>query len=110
MCTGEPRPSEAKAFRRAVYPRVYGGTHSLVLLTLGSLGLSPCVRGNPLLNWLLAVYVRSIPVCTGEPVALLHAGQVDPVYPRVYGGTLGTEAIWAFPAGLSPCVRGNPRV
>ena len=39
--------SRAIAWRRKVYPRVCGGTRSVVGVTWSMMGLSPRVRGNP---------------------------------------------------------------
>ena len=51
---------------------------------------------------------RSIPACTGEPIAVRRCRAVIEVYPRVYGGTINQPARIGAPQGLSPRVRGNP--
>ena len=45
-CAGEPGIRTTKRARRAVYPRVCGGTWGLKRMTSPGLGLSPRVRGN----------------------------------------------------------------
>ena len=50
-CAGEPRPHRRPVLRRAVYPRVCGGTYGGVGRGSGSGGLSPRVRGNPTTAW-----------------------------------------------------------
>ena len=70
-----------------VYPRVCGGTVALTVTDLDTGGLSPRVRGNPLLPSSLVTQIRSIPACAGEPAAAEFFGDPDTVYPRVCGGT-----------------------
>ena len=72
---------------RQVYPRVCGGTVSLVGDTIPVDGLSPRVRGNLRLAVGMAVMLRSIPACAGEPVPATAPSGKSPVYPRVCGGT-----------------------
>ena len=66
-CAGEPpgRPSEGQA--HTVYPRVCGGTQSIMKEAIIPTGLSPRVRGNRSHNRELSVCGRSIPACAGEP-------------------------------------------
>ena len=45
-CAGEPRPGAELPRPRPVYPRVCGGTLTLVVFLTGDFGLSPRVRGN----------------------------------------------------------------
>ena len=71
-------------------------------------GLSPCVRGNPGQVGHLQHPRGSIPVCTGEPVALNGKGPIKRVYPRVYGGTMDFLSVASTSSGLSPRVRGEP--
>ena len=55
--------------QRLVYPRVYGETSSLCPGSSSQHGLSPRVRGNPII------------------VELIMVSFVSTVYPRVYGET-----------------------
>ena len=66
-CTGEPNPLLAPRSTLAVYPRVYGGTLDSKATTQARAGLSPRVRGNPLIPGVWQLHLRSIPACTGEP-------------------------------------------
>ena len=50
----------------------------------------------------------SIPACAGEPLHPTRAPSRRWVYPRVCGGTIGSEGEGGGYAGLSPRVRGNP--
>ena len=52
-------------------------------------GLSPRVRGNPLVLGIEPDGNGSIPACTGEPGSAGRACRIREVYPRVYGGTTG---------------------
>ena len=70
-------------------------------------GLSPRVRGSPVMWSTLPSTTRSIPACAGEPVigvALIHLAEV---YPRVCGGAALTTDPSGYAAGLSPRVRGS---
>ena len=50
-------------------------------------GLSPRVRGNRRRIDPIAVCVRSIPACAGEPELPEDPREIREVYPRVCGGT-----------------------
>ena len=109
-CTGEPGRPEPHLRPVTVYPRVYGGTRFAERGPAEGQGLSPRVRGNHFLHIGIRAAQGSIPACTGEPprsAGVLSAGKV---YPRVYGGTLRTEAGRDRRGGLSPRVRGNLRM
>ena len=73
--------------KEEVYPRVCGGTLSRHLSDRPSSGLSPRVRGNPLLYSDGIVMVGSIPACAGEPSESPAWAGWQRVYPRVCGGT-----------------------
>ena len=107
-CAGEPPPSAAADGAAPVYPRVCGGTVIYIGEPKDDWGLSPRVRGNPIVDLRQIPRRRSIPACAGEPgfhsAAMAGAG----VYPRVCGGTeFGTDTHSVL-QGLSPRVRGNP--
>ena len=107
-CTGEPSTPFARATRRQVYPRVYGGTADGSVVSETVNGLSPRVRGNLGDEPHKMLGVRSIPACTGEPSLRCFSHHMRWVYPRVYGGTLGLVLAADLEDGLSPRVRGNP--
>ena len=108
-CAGEPMSLSFGWRWRGVYPRVCGGTPSVLAPFRYSQGLSPRVRGNHWHSLEWQGCSRSIPACAGEPPAASSKPHRRPVYPRVCGGTpAGTSGCW--PArGLSPRVRGNPQ-
>ena len=106
-CTGEPRFRGALSFLFSVYPRVYGGTLGVDVRVFKVVGLSPRVRGNLMLPSVIALALRSIPACTGEPWKPGHGSVDKQVYPRVYGGTVNECRVNFFGEGLSPRVRGN---
>ena len=91
-----------------VYPRVYGETDYQKRLVHRRYGLSPRVRGNlsPTDDW--THVQRSIPACTGKPLACLDRPSGQRVYPRVYGETHEWSTARTITSGLSPRVRGNP--
>ena len=106
-CTGEPCICLVMPVRGWVYPRMYGGTlHGLPVYGLDA-GLSPHVRGNHALGDLQASAKRSIPACTGEPQKPVDTLTQGWVYPRMYGGTVGSFGGNRLHSGLSPHVRGN---
>ena len=71
-------------------------------------GLSPRVRGNPVMGDSNHVRRGSIPACAGEPCRPARTGHRTTVYPRVCGGTGARGALVTASRGLSPRVRGNP--
>ena len=66
-CAGEPRAPVRRTCANRVYPRVCGGTGSLMSRWRIVYGLSPRVRGNPFYRIRGDDGVRSIPACAGEP-------------------------------------------
>ena len=70
-------------------------------------GLSPRVRGNPVMRLSLPGCQGSIPACAGEPSGSHTHSSTAPVYPRVCGGTYWRARCTASSVGLSPRVRGN---
>ena len=70
-------------------------------------GLSPRVRGNPLLAYKASISLGSIPACAGEPRNGFKSRATVRVYPRVCGGTRLAMGISVQYKGLSPRVRGN---
>ena len=107
-CAGEPPCAYRSAQTSQVYPRVCGGTKRCAAITAGARGLSPRVRGNPVLSFRPATPKRSIPACAGEPIDGGGAGKGFEVYPRVCGGTITSRYKSGCSTGLSPRVRGNP--
>ena len=105
---GEPAPASRERSRWTVYPGVYGGTSSTLVMRANAWGLSPRVRGNPKHNLSRPEGARSIPACTGEPGRITSSCCSSPVYPRVYGGTTTFSSSAISISGLSPRVRGNP--
>ena len=107
-CAGEPPWHTGRGSRRAVYPRVCGGTGIFRRTTASRSGLSPRVRGNRTGPIAAIVPAGSIPACAGEPVAKPRRESECRVYPRVCGGTPAPSLPNLPPNGLSPRVRGNP--
>ena len=70
-------------------------------------GLSPYTRGNPRHRQAILRGLRSIPVHTGKPVAILRMFAMWGVYPRTHGETLSQHKFLSFQVGLSPYTRGN---
>ena len=107
-CAGEPESRRTCPSLQRVYPRVCGGTSSCTVPFSFGMGLSPRVRGNPVLERSSVLEGGSIPACAGEPNPQTLEQIRIKVYPRVCGGT--TRRGWAVfrPDGLSPRVRGNP--
>ena len=54
--------------------------------------------------------MRSIPACAGEPARARKPWPTREVYPRLCGGTRYSAQVRGGDAGLSPPVRGNPRI
>ena len=83
-CAGEPRSKASRPSPTRVYPRVCGGTITVVNATRRSAGLSPRVRGNRdrLPRW--GRPGSSIPACAGEP-RTSDASATKGLSPRVRG-------------------------
>ena len=73
-CAGEPGSPAPATTLGGVYPRVCGGTAGGNAWYRITSGLSPRVRGNPLVFSTLAIFRRSIPACAGEPPIPCAAG------------------------------------
>ena len=106
-CAGEPIGRQGPLATCRVYPRVCGGTLETPPAPAGGAGLSPRVRGNPLVLAAAADCTGSIPACAGEPFRSRSRQGSRAVYPRVCGGTAPSFLQSASSAGLSPRVRGN---
>ena len=106
-CAGEPPLGSCRPRPVRVYPRVCGGTVSADSVISHCPGLSPRVRGNPILRWSAITCDGSIPACAGEPAVQVSSHYQQRVYPRVCGGTVGRVSISMPSRGLSPRVRGN---
>ena len=107
-CAGEPTEDSYYAWAAWVYPRVCGGTESMLRPPLRLLGLSPRVRGNHGYVMLCPSSGGSIPACAGEPARIDTCRRFIRVYPRVCGGTAWPRVALLPRVGLSPRVRGNP--
>ncbi len=107
-CAGEPLWKREHPRSWGVYPRVCGGTSAYPPSRSCTPGLSPRVRGNRYVHNTPRQSFRSIPACAGEPLALAPDPHVEPVYPRVCGGTAPLQVHSEPTDGLSPRVRGNP--
>ena len=66
-CAGEPRAQYILNPYYAVYPRVCGGAFREYRAHSSAVGLSPRVRGSPLVILLDKRIPGSIPACAGEP-------------------------------------------
>ena len=66
-CTGEPDSGLQSSTLQRVYPRMYGGAIKLASVFHSQPGLSPHVRGSPLVLPTGVPSIGSIPACTGEP-------------------------------------------
>ena len=91
-----------------VYPRACGGTAAHRGRLDVDEGLSPRVRGNPLLVLSDGGGSGSIPARAGEPRWRIRWPRRRMVYPRACGGTSAPGRTAISWSGLSPRVRGNP--
>ena len=107
---GEPRSARVRVRRQGVYPRECGGTGRPPGYRGGSEGLSPRVRGNLTSAASAGRARRSIPASAGEPHPAAVVAVGHKVYPRECGGTSSRTSPLSPTWGLSPRVRGNPRL
>ena len=70
-------------------------------------GLSPRARGKPDQHFIGAGLVGSIPACAGEAGNPRVAKSGKEVYPRVRGGSEGSNRRFLMRRGLSPRARGK---
>ncbi len=68
-CAGETDDSGVVVRAWSVYPRVCGGNAEFYNKSLFFVGLSPRVRGKPVVIAESAILERSIPACAGETLA-----------------------------------------
>ena len=90
-CAGQPNLNWHCCTRCRAYPRVCGATYIETISTFCLAGLSPRVRGNPLLLSSLQALAGPIPACAGQPGNVGSAADAGWAYPRVCGAT------WAKP-------------
>ena len=108
-CAGEARKLQHRRLKLPVYPRVCGGSRSLIQPMPIAAGLSPRVRGKPKREGGVSRGRRSIPACAGEASTALMLLAMAGVYPRVCGGSPKALTDRATDDGLSPRVRGKPQ-
>ena len=104
---GEPLLSRRAHHRPQVYPRACGGTRPALDNPYHVSGLSPRVRGNPVVDASGAQGAGSIPARAGEPHSSRQVTGLRRVYPRACGGTRCRLLAPQSFRGLSPRVRGN---
>ncbi len=104
---GEPPALVARLGPSEVYPRVGGGTCTLVNWLRKERGLSPRGRGNRQNQPSGVGSLRSIPAWAGEPASGSSGRNAGRVYPRVGGGTGPGLSSRGPGGGLSPRGRGN---
>ena len=109
-CAGEPTSYALFHSARRVYPRVCGGADFIRSVSFSSKGLSPRVRGSQVHPEHNPTSDGSIPACAGEPYQRRAVRVVRRVYPRVCGGALIARPSFRAYSGLSPRVRGSPRL
>ena len=107
-CTGNPCPGMQPAEEARVYPRVYGESPTIRKEGAELWGLSPRVRGIPLISAASIRTCGSIPACTGNPPPASSPACWTWVYPRVYGESAAEITRKKGSNGLSPRVRGIP--
>jgi len=95
------------ATRRTVYPHVCGGILDREGQNTPLVGLSPRVRGHPLIDLPISGYMGSIPTCAGASLTRHLALQLEEVYPHVCGGIPTSLKDEVQMRGLSPRVRGH---
>ena len=104
---GEPRPAADGNTPYRVYPRACGGAHQVTVMLSTYPGLSPRVRGSPLVEMVATAAMGSIPARAGEPHKCQPRRRPLGVYPRACGGARIWHD-WHRPTrGLSPRVRGS---
>ena len=109
-CAGQPSLLLILGTCSRAYPRVCGATPWCVLLKVEDQGLSPRVRGNQGGFLMGHVFMGPIPACAGQPRTRPLVLPFWGAYPRVCGATRASILTILRRLGLSPRVRGNPRI
>ncbi len=104
---GEPDRRHSHSALERVYPRTCGGTHGWPAFWVALNGLSPHMRGNPILPPAHPRDGGSIPAHAGEPNSGSGPIAGRRVYPRTCGGTSLATSSRSSVGGLSPHMRGN---
>jgi len=107
---GEPLKVFASGMTFRDYPRVGGGTHSILLQSIHLLGLSPRGRGNHRRITKSLEDSGTIPAWAGEPRWTGLQRLLPRDYPRVGGGTNGTRRSTARNRGTIPAWAGEPGI
>ena len=107
-CAGETYIYDVHADCGQVYPRVCGGNPAVTASSAVNKGLSPRVRGKPVIFDMVSAGWGSIPACAGETRRRIRWVRRVRVYPRVCGGNWPAPPTAAPRRGLSPRVRGKP--
>ena len=106
-CAGQPAAIAGCRRMSRAYPRVCGATSAAMRSIRSALGLSPRVRGNPLVRNFSQSTWGPIPACAGQPARESHGWEFWGAYPRVCGATSLHVGGQYGGLGLSPRVRGN---
>ena len=107
-CAGKARPSIARAWRRAVHPRVRGEGDDQSAADPDAGGSSPRARGRPLDPASVLVMQRFIPACAGKADGTGAVTYSASVHPRVRGEGVSTCPTCGSGDGSSPRARGRP--
>ena len=91
-------------------PRVRGNPQGIGNHIIPRQGLSPRVRGNLPLSAPAPVAKGSIPASAGQPASIRSRASRQRVYPRECRATDADQILEHYQEGLSPRVRGNPRL
>ena len=104
---GEPRHHDQSRTATWVYPRRCGGARMTIREASAEIGLSPQVRGSPVMVISVPVVGGSIPAGAGEPGIDVVRRDLTGVYPRRCGGARMYSRRTGNSWGLSPQVRGS---
>ncbi len=104
---GQPPMRTMHATASRAYPRACGATDSAYQSSAGSYGLSPRVRGNPMVSLPSLSWAGPIPARAGQPACARALPRAAGAYPRACGATAHGHQPFQLRHGLSPRVRGN---
>ena len=107
---GQPQPPCLQAGRPQVYPRECGAAVLPAFNAEYADGLSPRVRGSPSVILRHVPRIGSIPASAGQPARTSSSRRTCKVYPRECGAAVMIYTCSTPVQGLSPRVRGSPRI
>ena len=106
--TGNTQSPSNLYYRGSVYPCAYREHWVVCMHPMAGVGLSLCIQGTLISEDFLFLYLRFIPVHTGNTCAHIPIHWVGTVYPCAYREHSHHPINCPTDGGLSLCIQGTP--